>query len=367
MTSQQNDIAHMRHALRLAERALGDTAPNPTVGCVIVSADGHIVGRGWTQSGGRPHAETMALAQAGDHARGATAYVTLEPCAHHGVTPPCADALVRAQVARVVGAVVDPDPRVAGAGFNRLESAGIAVTRGVLEDEARAVNLGFFKRVTEGRPLVALKIAASADGYVADASGNSRWITSERARAHGHLLRAKHDAILVGIGTVLADDPALTCRLPGLAKRSPLRVVVDSRLRLSPESQLARSAREHPVIVFTTANDGGEALSARGVQIERVPADGAGRPDVVCVLQALAKRGLTRVLVEGGPGVHAAFLERGLVEAIHIYRAPLLIGEGGRPAVAAFGPSDLNAAPHLTLIERIPLGPDVLETFTPTV
>ena len=161
----------MRHALRLAERALGNVAPNPAVGCVIVSKEGRIVGRGWTQKGGRPHAETMALAQAGEQARGATAYVTLEPCAHHGVTPPCAEALVKAQVARVVGAIVDPDPRVSGQGFARLESAGIAVTRGVLESEARALNLGFFSRVTEGRPLVALKIAQSADGYVADAQG----------------------------------------------------------------------------------------------------------------------------------------------------------------------------------------------------
>ena len=202
----------------------------------------------------------MALAQAGEQARGATAYVTLEPCAHHGVTPPCAEALVKAQVARVVGAIVDPDPRVSGQGFARLESSGIAVTRGVLESDARALNLGFFSRVTEGRPLVALKIAQSADGYVADAQGNSRWITSERARAHGHLLRAKHDAILVGIGTVLADDPALTCRLPGLTHRSPLRIVLDSKPRLPPESKLARNAKAHPVIVFTAAKDGGEAL-----------------------------------------------------------------------------------------------------------
>jgi diaminohydroxyphosphoribosylaminopyrimidine deaminase/5-amino-6-(5-phosphoribosylamino)uracil reductase len=357
----------MRHALRLAERGLGDVAPNPAVGCVIVSTDGHIVGRGWTQPGGRPHAETVALAEAKERARGATAYVTLEPCAHHGATPPCADALVQAQIARVVGAVRDPDSRVAGKGFARLEAAGVAVTLGVLEAQAAALNLGFFKRVTEGRPLVALKIAQSLDGYVADANGNSKWITGERARAHGHLLRGKYDAILVGIGTVLADDPALTSRLPGLARRSPRRIVLDSRLRLSPGSQLARTAREHPVIVFTTANGGGEALSALGVHIERVDRDAAGRPDVAAVLQALAKRGLTRLLVEGGPSVHAAFLERGLVDMLHIYGAPLLIGGGGRPAVAPFGTSDLNAARRFTSIERRTLGPDVLETFTLTV
>jgi diaminohydroxyphosphoribosylaminopyrimidine deaminase/5-amino-6-(5-phosphoribosylamino)uracil reductase len=366
MASPHDDIAHMRHALRLAERSLGTVAPNPAVGCVIVSPEGCVVGRGWTQPGGRPHAETCALAAAGEDARGATAYVTLEPCAHHGVTPPCADAFVRARIARVVAATLDPDPRVAGAGFAGLESGGVAVTRGVLETQARMLNLGFFKRVTEGRPMVALKIAESADGYVAGADGNSKWITSERARAHGHLLRAKYDAILVGIGTVLADDPALTCRLPGLETFSPQRIVLDSRLRLPPESQLARSASEHPVILFTNSKSGGDALLALGVQIERVPPDSSGRVDVAAVLERLAARGLTRLLVEGGPSVHAGFLERPLVDIFHVYRAPLLIG-GGRPAVAPFGPSDVKSAQRLTMVERLTLGPDVLETFVPTV
>jgi diaminohydroxyphosphoribosylaminopyrimidine deaminase/5-amino-6-(5-phosphoribosylamino)uracil reductase len=262
-----------------------------------------------------------------------------------------------------VGATVDSDPRVAGAGFARLERAGINVTRGVLEAEARALNIGFFKRVTEGRPLVALKIAQSADGYVADASGNSKWITGERARAHAHLLRAKHDAIMVGIGTVLADDPALTCRLPGLAARSPLRIVLDSHLRLPADSQLARTAKDHPVIVVTAEKDGGNALIAKGVQIERVPANEKGRPDIVLVLLALGKRGLTRVLVEGGPAIHASLLKRNLVDQVHLYRAPLLIGEGGLAAIAPFGACDLNVARRLTLIERMALDPDVLESF----
>jgi diaminohydroxyphosphoribosylaminopyrimidine deaminase/5-amino-6-(5-phosphoribosylamino)uracil reductase len=357
----------MRHALRLAQRGLGNVAPNPAVGCVLVSGEGHIVGRGWTQPGGRPHAETVALAQAGDRAKGATAYVTLEPCSHHGQTPPCADALVAAGVSRVVGAVLDPDPRVGGAGFARLERVGIQVTSGVLESEARALNHGFFQRVTENRPLIALKIAASADFFVADAAGNSRWITGERARAHGHMQRAKHDAILVGIGTVLADDPALTCRLPGLAQRSPVRIVLDSKLRLPLSSQLVRTAGVHPVMAFTTATDGGESLRAKGVEIERVVADDTGRPDLAAVLGVLALRGLTRVLVEGGPEVHAAFLKRRLVDLIHIYRAPLLIGEGGRPAIAGFGRMQLNAAPSLELIERMMLDPDVLESFALTV
>ena len=363
MNLREDDIRHMRHALRLAARALGNVAPNPAVGCVIVAADGRIVGRGWTQPGGRPHAETVALAQAGELARGAIAYVTLEPCAHHGVTPPCADALAAAQLARIVGATPDPDPRVAGSGFARLQSAGVEVTRGVLEAEARALNLGFFCRIAKGRPLVALKIAQSADGYVADAKGNSRWITSEGARRHGHLLRARHDAILVGIGTVLADDPELTCRLPGLGHRSPLRIVLDSHLRMPVTSKLARTAHDHPAVLFTAAKIGGEALAAQGVLIERVEADEEGRPDIAAVLQALGSRGLTRLLVEGGPTVHAAFLGRSLVDIIHIYRAPLLIGAGGRPAVATASPVDLSASPRLELLERLTFGPDILESF----
>jgi diaminohydroxyphosphoribosylaminopyrimidine deaminase / 5-amino-6-(5-phosphoribosylamino)uracil reductase len=353
----------MRHALRLAERGLGNTGPNPAVGCVIVAPDGRIVGRGWTQPGGRPHAETVALAQAGEAARGAAAYVTLEPCAHHGVTPPCADALVRAGVARVVAAVTDPDPRVAGAGFARLESAGVSITQGVLEPEARALNLGFFRRMTEGRPLVALKIAQSADGYVADAQGNSRWITSERARAHGHLLRARYDAILVGMGTVRADDPKLTCRLPGLENRSPLRVVFDTHLQLSPQSQLARTANDHVTLVFTSAGHRSDALAKLGVEVVEIDSDTNGRPDALAALQALAKRGITRVLVEGGAILQASFFDCGLVDVIHLYRAPLLLGAGGKPAISPLSAWTLDAAPRLKLVERALLGPDVLESF----
>jgi diaminohydroxyphosphoribosylaminopyrimidine deaminase/5-amino-6-(5-phosphoribosylamino)uracil reductase len=363
LTSSADDTGFMRHALRLAERGLGNVAPNPAVGCVIVSAQGQIVGRGWTQPGGRPHAETMALAQAGDAASGATAYVTLEPCSHHGMTPPCADALAAAQIARVVGAAVDPDPRVEGAGFARLESAGLRVTRGVLAADARALNLGFFKRIAEGRPLVALKIAQSSDGYVADAKSNSRWITSEAARRHGHLLRARYDAILVGIGTVLADDPQLTCRLPGLEPRSPLRLVLDSRLRLPLDSALVRTARDFPTLVLATSNAGGDGLQAAGVELEIVPPDEYGRPDVVAVLQALGKRGITRLLVEGGPSVHASLLNAGLADRLHIYRAPILLGGSGRKAISSAWSRDLDAAPRPDLIERLALGPDILESF----
>jgi diaminohydroxyphosphoribosylaminopyrimidine deaminase/5-amino-6-(5-phosphoribosylamino)uracil reductase len=355
-----DDISHMRHALLLAARGLGRVAPNPAVGCVIVSPEGHILGRGWTQPGGRPHAETVALAMAGAAAKGATAYVSLEPCSHHGMTAPCADALAAAGIARVVAAVEDPDPRVRGKGFQRLEEAGIAVTRGVLEAEARTLNRGFFTRVAKGRPLVALKSAESADGYVAGPSGEEqpgaeRWITGATARRHAHLLRAQYDAILVGIGTVVADDPLLTCRLPGLEDRSPLRVVLDSALRLLPKSKLAQTAHEVPVAVFTTAKDGGATLTELGVRIERVAPGPDGRVDLAAMLRALAARGITRVLVEGGPKLHAAFLAAGMVDEVHIYRAPAKLKQGLRTA--------LGTLDRFRLAERQSLSPDILESY----
>jgi diaminohydroxyphosphoribosylaminopyrimidine deaminase/5-amino-6-(5-phosphoribosylamino)uracil reductase len=359
-----DDIGHMRHALRLASRALGRAAPNPAVGCVIVSREGRVVGRGWTQPGGRPHAETEALAQAGDMAHGATAYVTLEPCAHQGRTPPCADALIAAGIARVVGATADPDIRVNGQGFGRLEAAGVPVTRGPCEAEARTLNAGFFNALQRKRPLVALKIAESADGFVADASGNSRWITSGTARQHGHLLRARHEAILTGIGTALADDPLLTCRLPGLEHRSPVRAVVDTRLRLPASSQLAYTARNHRMIVFTAEERGGEDLAAQGVEIVRVGKDTTGRVDLTAVLSHLAA--LTRVLVEGGPALNASLLNLGAADIVHLYRAPILLGGGSRSALGSLEHGGLGAAPKLRLTAREQLGPDVLESFEVT-
>lgn len=361
--AKPDEIAYMRHALRLAARGLGRVAPNPSVGCVIVSRDGDIVGRGFTQPGGRPHAETEALRQAGENARGATAYVTLEPCAHHGKTPPCADALVASGVTRVVAAIVDPDPRVRGQGMKILQTGGVAITEGICAAEARALNAGFLKRIVHGRPLVALKIAQSADGYVADANGNSRWITSEEARRHGHLMRARFDAIMVGIGTVLHDDPLLTCRIAGLEGASPIRVVVDSRLRLPPESQLARTARETPVLVFTASDESAPQLNEMGVIIIRVGADDKGRPDIGAVMGELARRGLTRVLVEGGPSLHASLLMRREVDQIHLYRAPLLLGQGAKSATFGYESGGLEAAPRLQLLSRQTFGPDLLESF----
>jgi diaminohydroxyphosphoribosylaminopyrimidine deaminase/5-amino-6-(5-phosphoribosylamino)uracil reductase len=356
------DVDHMRHALRLAERVLGQTAPNPAVGCIIYSRDGRIVGRGWTGRGGRPHAETIALAQAGSAAEGATAYVTLEPCAHHGNTPPCAEALVQARIARVVAAISDPDPRVNGAGFARLRAAGVEVVTDVLKDDAALLNAGFFLRVREARPFVTLKMATSADGRIASAGGDSHWITGEDARRFGHLLRARHDAALIGVETAIADDPALNCRLPGLEDRSPVRIILDSRLRLPPSSKLAKTATEIPTWVFTVAEGGGE-LRDRGVEIFNVGRDARGRPDIAAVLRTLAERGLTRLLVEGGAGIHASFVDRGFADRLEIFRAPLLLGAAGHPAIDALAAFSLDEAPRFIRTGTRRLGTDLLESF----
>ncbi|HTT83962.1 MAG TPA: bifunctional diaminohydroxyphosphoribosylaminopyrimidine deaminase/5-amino-6-(5-phosphoribosylamino)uracil reductase RibD [Rhizomicrobium sp.] len=357
-----SDIHHMRHALRLAERALGQTAPNPAVGCIIVSSDRRIVGRGWTGRGGRPHAETIALAQAGDAARGATAYVTLEPCAHHGKTPPCADALIEAGIARVVAATGDPDPRVSGAGLERLRARGVEVASDVLKNEAAELNAGFFLRVRESRPLVRLKIAASADGRTASAGGDSHWITGNEARRFGHLLRARHDAVLIGVETALADDPLLTCRLAGLEEHSPVRIVLDSHQRLPTSSKLVRTAQEIPTWLFS-AGEGREELRARGVEIFPVGRDARGRLDIAAVLRTLGDRGITRLLVEGGAGVHASFINRGLADRLEIFAAPLLLGAAGHPAIDALAALGLEEAPRFVRTGTRHPGPDRLESF----
>jgi len=349
-----NDARHMRHALTLAERALGTVAPNPAVGCVIVRDD-MVVGRGWTQRGGRPHAEVVALRQAGEAAKGATAYVTLEPCAHLGQTVRCADAVIEAGIARVVAAIEDPDPRVSGRGFAMLREAGIAVETDVLRAEAAVSNAGFFSRIVKKRPLVTLKLAVSADGKIARAPGGEQWITGEEARRFGHFLRASHDAILAGIETVLADDPELTCRIPGLEDRSPLRVVLDSGLRLPMTSKLVQTAHKVPVVVFTT-REGGDGLRAAQVDIVRVAPDAQGRPDLGAVLGELASRGATRLLVEGGATVEEAFLVQGLADRLEIFRSPVVAGAGGRPAPRF-------PLENYGLSGRRVLGSDVLESY----
>jgi diaminohydroxyphosphoribosylaminopyrimidine deaminase / 5-amino-6-(5-phosphoribosylamino)uracil reductase len=357
------DLQHMRHALVLAARALGEVAPNPAVGGVIVAPDGVVVGRGRTAKGGRPHAEAVALAEAGAAARGATAYVTLEPCSHHGHTPPCAKALIDAGIARVVVAAADPDTRVNGEGIAWLRASGVAVTVRVCAAEAAELNAGFFLKVREGRPLVTLKLAQSLDGKIATATGESQWITGDRARAFGHLLRARNDAILVGVGTALADDPSLTCRLPGLEQRSPLRVVLDTRLRLSEWSKLAQTAGEIPTLVYTTAAEGGGALQACGIEIVRVAKGAAGRPKLDGVLADLAGRGITRLLVEGGAGVHAAFLNAGLADRLEVFSAPIILGGAGLSAVDALAALSLNEVPQFVMTARRSLGPDLLVSY----
>jgi diaminohydroxyphosphoribosylaminopyrimidine deaminase / 5-amino-6-(5-phosphoribosylamino)uracil reductase len=359
------DLAHMRAALVLARRGLGTTWPNPAVGCVIVN-DGRVVGRGWTHPGGRPHAETEALARAGEAAKGATAYVSLEPCSHHGKTPPCADALIAAGIARAVVAIEDPDPRVAGAGAARLRAAGIAVETGVCAAEAGELNAGFFSRIGQGRPLVTLKLATSLDGRIATAAGASRWITGRATRERAHLLRATHDAVLVGTGTALADDPQLTCRLPGLERRSPVRIAIDGRLRLPATLHLFAEAGETPTWLATLPSADPERQrdrAAQGVKILVTEPDGDGGIDLVPLLQRLGQEGLTRLLVEGGGRLAAALLRAGLVDRLVCMRAPLVIGGDGVAAVAAFGLADLAAAPRFMLLSNETAGADVIDTY----
>jgi diaminohydroxyphosphoribosylaminopyrimidine deaminase / 5-amino-6-(5-phosphoribosylamino)uracil reductase len=356
----------MRAALALARRSLGRTWPNPAVGCVIVR-EGRVIARGRTRDGGRPHAEADAIAQAGGRClNGSTVYVTLEPCSHHGRTPPCADALVGAGVARVVSAMEDPDPRVKGEGHARLKAAGIEVEVGKHAVDAAEINAGFLLRVREGRPLFHLKVAGSIDGRIATASGESKWITSEAARADGHRLRATHDAILVGASTVAADDPELTCRLPGLGARAPVRIVLDSQARLSATSRLASSARQIPVwVVCTNAAPAGarESLAALGVEIVEVAMAPDGRVDVSAAAQALGARGLTRVLVEGGGQVAASFLEASLIDRISSYRAGLVLGGDSRSAIGSLGLERLDFAPRFRLVSARQLAGDMLETW----
>jgi diaminohydroxyphosphoribosylaminopyrimidine deaminase/5-amino-6-(5-phosphoribosylamino)uracil reductase len=356
------DEAHMRAALSLAARGLGNTWPNPAVGCVIVR-DGEVVGRGWTAPGGRPHAETEALGRAGAAARGATAYVTLEPCCHWGRTPPCTDALIAAGVARVVVALRDPDPRVDGRGLHLLREAGIEVAAGVLEVEAARLSAGFLKRVGAGLPLVTLKLASTLDGRIATRTGESRWITGPDARRAVHALRARHDAVLVGSGTVLADDPDLTCRLPGAAPLPTVRVVADSRLRTPPRAKLFDNPA--PAWVATRAGHPEaalDALRARGAEIIELPPLDAGL-DPAALLRALAVRGITRVFAEGGAGLAAALLRAGLVDRLAWFHAPAVMGADGRPAAEALPLDLLSEMPKFRRVSAIALGPDLLSEF----
>jgi diaminohydroxyphosphoribosylaminopyrimidine deaminase/5-amino-6-(5-phosphoribosylamino)uracil reductase len=349
----------MAHALRLAARGLGNVWPNPAVGCVIVK-DGLIVGRGWTQPGGRPHAEVRALEQAGALAEGATAYVTLEPCAHHGHTPPCAEALVSSGVTRVVTALTDPDPRVSGKGHAMLRAAGIAVTEGVLTDQAARMNAGFLKRVAQGLPFLTLKLAATLDGRIATASGESRWITGPLARRKVHALRMSHDAVMVGSGTALADDPDLTVRDMG-APRQPVRLLLDRLLRHAPDSRLGRTARAAPVWVLhgpVVPDTRRTAWAATGATLIEVPAM-AGHLDLTSALRILADLGLTRILSEGGSTLAAALIKAGLVDDLALFSGAALIGAEGHAALGSLQLTALAGAPRPTLSETQILGADL--------
>ena len=363
------DRQHMAAALAVARRGLGNTWPNPAVGCVLVK-EGRVLARGWTQPGGRPHAEAEALARAGDSARGATAYVTLEPCSHWGRTPPCCDALIRAGVKRVVVATGDPDPRVDGRGLQRLRDAGVIVELGLLGNEARAVNAGFARRITRGLPLVTLKLATTLDGRIATAAGESKWITGPAARREAHALRARHDAMLVGSGTVLADDPELTCRLPGMARVALARVVADSRLRTPLASKLVATAQEVPTWIATRTNRRPSDLApylAAGVQILSVPSarPGVARAglDLGALLGAMAQRGVTRVLAEGGAGLAAGLLRGGFVNRLAWFHAPGIMGGDGLPAVQPLPLALLSAMPRFHRVASRPLGEDWLSEF----
>ncbi len=356
-----NDRAWMARALELAARGRGLTSPNPMVGAVVVR-DGTVVGEGWHARAGAPHAEIEALARAGPGARGATLYVNLEPCGHHGRTPPCVPALVEAGLARVVAALADPDPRVAGRGLAALRATGIPVETGVLADEAARLNRVFLTAMREGRPHVTLKAAASLDGRIADLHGVSRWITGDPARAHAHRLRADADAIVVGITTALRDDPALTVRLAQPWPREPWRVVLDTHARLPVDAQLLRSgAPARALVAVSDAAPGTRvsALQATGATVVRVTAR-QGRVDVQALLAELFAREVRGVLVEGGGEVHGSFVDAALVDRVALFLGPLLLGGRTAPSLLGGSGRELKAAVRLETLEVQRLGDDLL-------
>jgi len=364
------DRRFMQAALAYGARNLGRAAPNPAVGALVVR-DGVIVGRGATRPGGRPHAETIALADAGEAARGATLYVTLEPCSHHGLTPPCADAIVAAGIARVVSAIEDPDPRVSGRGHARLVAAGVETVVGVCAAEARRANLGHILRTREGRPMLTLKLAETADGYAAAGEHDPRlMITGLAANNRVQMMRASCDAIMVGVGAALADDPLMTVRLPGLDEYRPLRVVLDSALRLPLRSRLVVTARERPVLVVASQAASPErerALREAGVDVERVEVEGVaargGHLDLAAALGRLAARGLTRVFSEGGPTVAAALIGQGLVDEVALFTAPKPLAREGVPALDAQARARLADPRAFALVEDARVGHDRLRRY----
>jgi diaminohydroxyphosphoribosylaminopyrimidine deaminase/5-amino-6-(5-phosphoribosylamino)uracil reductase len=367
-----DDTRWMREALALAERGLTTTQPNPRVGCVIVNA-GAVVGRGFHARAGGPHAEVFALREAGARAKGATAYVTLEPCAHVGRTPACAPQLAAAGIRRVVTAMTDPDPRVAGEGHAILRSAGVQVESGLLEAEARWLNRGFLSRIERGRPWVTIKIAQSLDGRTALANGESRWITGEAARHDVQFLRARHAAILTGVDTVLTDDARLNVRLTDEALaidgdvRQPLRVVLDSGLRLPPFAPMFDVPGD--VRIYTRDVNTGihhDGLTARGVQLVAAPQADSGL-DLAFILRDLAQQGISEVLVESGPKLAGAFVDQGWVDELIIYQAPVLLGHKAQPCLALPSPDRLDGARRWQIRDTLTVGSDLRITLVPRV
>ena len=367
--ARPEDAGFMREAIAEARRALYSTAPNPRVGCVIVR-DGVVVGRGFHARAGEPHAEVFALREAGDAARGATAYVTLEPCSHHGRTPPCADALIAAGIARVVYAVGDPDPRVDGRGAAKLRAAGIAVLQGVLEEAASELNRGFLRRAGGGLPWVRAKVGASLDGRTALADGRSKWITSVEARADVQRLRAEAGVVLTGIGTVLADDPALTVREPALREelrcREVARAVLDPAGRLPPSAQLCDgTAPTWWLVAEAVASKLAPTVAISNVGGSLLPTPGAGRPSPRAVLELLASRGVNDVLLEAGATLTGAWLAAGVVDELVVYYAPRLLGDAARPLalLSTDTPDPLAATPAWCLHEATAVGTDLRVTW----
>ncbi|HEY7232182.1 MAG TPA: bifunctional diaminohydroxyphosphoribosylaminopyrimidine deaminase/5-amino-6-(5-phosphoribosylamino)uracil reductase RibD [Pseudolabrys sp.] len=361
-TSPAEDERFMRLALALGRRNLGHTWPNPAVGAVIVK-DGIIVGRGWTQDGGRPHAEIEALRRAKKAAQGATMYVSLEPCSHQGKSPPCADAIIRAGIARVVSAMDDPNPEVAGKGHERLRAKGVVVDVGLCAEDAARIHAGHISRITQGRPYVTLKLAISADGKAGLAGRKPAPITGETARDRVFQIRAADDAILVGIGTVLSDDPQLTCRLPGMFERSPVRVVLDEELRLPLATSVVATVRETPTWVFTSNRPSAiaeEILQQKGCKVFRVH-ESNNRLDLKEVLKTLSEQGITRLLVEGGPTVAASFLAADLVDEALILRGEKTIGDTGIDPLESMSLEALTG--RLVLRGREKLGADTIDDF----
>lgn len=366
MINPEADARFMAAAIALGRRGLGLASPNPAVGALIAK-DGVIVARGWTKPGGRPHAETEALRAAGERAQGATIYVTLEPCSHHGQTPPCTDAIIEAKIARVVYALDDPDPRVAGRGHKLLSEAGIAVTKGVLAEEARRANLGHILRVSHKRPMVALKLALTADGYAAGPSHEPRLaITGTQANGLVHVMRSMHDAIMVGGGTIDADDPLLNVRLPGLEARKPLRVALDSDLRLPLTSRLVAIAKTHPTLVI--AGEGASELLASQLREEKIDVahvrrDQARRIDLAAALEHLGQRGVTRVFSEGGPRVASSLIREGLADEVIIFTSAKSLGRAGLAGLDPRAASTLCDPSRYAKVETRQVGEDRLTRY----